>query len=155
MGNQNCTILLVEDNTDDVFLIQRAFRTANLANPIRVIGDGEEAIAYLGGQGRYTDRARYPLPVLLLLDLKLPRRSGLEVLEWRLTQPGLRRLPTVVLTSSRENVDVNRAYDLGANSYLVKPVAFEALMDIVKTLNLYWLILNEPPAVDITGPPGA
>ncbi len=148
MESREYTILLVEDDPDDVFLIQRAFRGANLANPMRVLNDGEEAIAYLEGRGDYADRTRHPLPMLMLLDLKLPRRSGLEVLEWRRTQPGLRRLPTVVLTSSRDHTDVNRAYDLGANSYLVKPVAFEALMDIVKTLNLYWLILNQPPGLE-------
>lgn len=147
MNAKDHTILLVEDDPNDIFLIQRAFRSANLANPIQVLEDGEEAVAYLAGRGRYTDRHQYPLPMLMLLDLKLPRKSGLEVIDWVREQPGLRRLPVVVLTSSRDHADVNRAYDLGANSYLVKPVAFEALLDIVKTLNLYWLILNEPPGL--------
>lgn len=141
------TILLVEDDPNDVLLIQRAFRKSNVGNPIQVVGDGEEAIAYLSGQGPYPDRERYPLPLLLLLDLKLPRKSGFEVLEWLRQQPGLKRLPVVVLTSSAETPDINRAYDLGANSYLVKPVRFEGLLHMVRTLNLYWLIINETPDV--------
>ena len=141
----NYTILLVEDDPNDVFLIQRAFRKANLANPIQVMKDGEAAVQYLSGQEPYADRDRYPLPILMLLDLKLPRRSGLEVLEWLKQQPKLKRLPVVVLTSSREHTDLNRAYDLGANSYLVKPVAFDSLLNMVQTLNQYWLIINESP----------
>ena len=141
----NYTILLVEDDPNDVFLIQRAFRKANLANPVQVMKDGEAAVLYLSGQEPYADRDRYPLPMLMLLDLKLPRRSGLEVLEWLKQQPKLKRLPVVVLTSSREHTDLNRAYDLGANSYLVKPVAFDSLLNMVQTLNQYWLIINESP----------
>jgi CheY-like chemotaxis protein len=141
------TILLVEDDPNDVLLIQRAFRKANLANPIQVMNDGEAAVQYLSGQEPYADRDRYPLPMLMLLDLKLPRRSGLEVLEWLKQQPKLKRLPVVVLTSSREHTDLNRAYDLGANSYLVKPVAFDSLLNMVQTLNQYWLIINERPNI--------
>ena len=139
------SVLLVEDDPDDVALIQRAFRKANIANPLRVVTDGEEAVAYLAGRGEYAERARHPLPVLVLLDLKLPKRSGYEVLAWLRRQEGLRRLPVAVLTSSRQAADVNRAYDLGANAYLQKPVGFEALHELVRTLNLFWLILNEKP----------
>jgi CheY-like chemotaxis protein len=138
-------ILLVEDSPDDALLIQRAFRKANLANPVELVRDGEDAVTYLSGAAPYEDRERFPLPVFMLLDLKLPRRSGLEVLAWVREQPALRRLPVVVLTSSRESVDVNRAYDLGVNSYLTKPVGFEALLEMVKNVNLYWLVLNENP----------
>jgi CheY-like chemotaxis protein len=141
------TILLVEDDPNDVFLIQRAFRRANIVNPVQVVQDGEAAVLYLSSQEPYADRDRYPLPILMLLDLKLPRRSGLEVLEWLRQQPRLKRLPVVVLTSSRENIDVDRAYDLGANSYLVKPVAFDGLLNMVKTLNQYWLLMNEYPKI--------
>lgn len=140
-------ILLVEDNPDDILLIQRAFKRANLVNPLHVIQDGDSAIEYLAGTGSYADREIHPLPTLLLLDLKLPRRSGLEILEWLRQQPMLRRLPVVVLTSSRENVDVNRAYDLNVNSYLVKPVDSDSLQQMVKTLNLYWIVLNETPQI--------
>lgn len=141
------TILLVEDNEDDALLIQRAFRRIGSVHPIRVLPDGEQAVAYLSGQGAYAERASHPLPALMLLDLKLPRRSGFEVLEWLRGEPGLRRLPVVVLTSSQESQDVDRAADLGANSYLVKPVHFDALQEMVRSLRLYWLTLNERPAV--------
>ena len=141
------SILLVEDDPNDVLLIQRAFGKANLDNSIQVVENGEDALAYLAGQGPYADRERYPLPVLILLNLKLPRKSGLEVLAWLRQQPGLKRLPVVVLTGSSETRDINQAYELGANSYLVKPAAFDALLDMVKALNLYWLILNERPDV--------
>jgi len=140
-------ILLVEDSPDDAFLIQRAFRKANLANSVQLVRDGEEAMAYLKGEPPFSDRNEFPLPVLMLLDLKLPRRSGLEVLEWVRQDSTLKRLPVVVLTSSRESVDINRAYDLGVNSYLTKPVGFDALLEMVKSVNLYWLILNEQPEI--------
>ena len=117
-------------------------------NPVQVVDDGDKAVAYLSGQGPYADWDQYPLPVLLLLDLKLPRRSGLEILEWLCRQEGLKRLPVVVLTSSKESADVNRAYDLGANSYLVKPVDFDPLLEMVKTLGLYWVVMNEKPETE-------
>ena len=139
------TILLIEDNQDDVLLIQRAFRRIGAVHPLRVLSDGEQGLAYLAGEGSYADREAHPLPALVLLDLKLPRRSGFEVLEWLRGQPGLRRLPVVVLTSSRESRDVDRAADLGANSHLVKPVHFDALQEMVRALGLYWLTLNERP----------
>ncbi|MBI2951605.1 response regulator, partial [bacterium] len=137
MSVPHAPVLLVEDDPNDVLLIQRAFRKANLLNPVQVVGDGEEAIAYLSGQGVYADRERHPLPILILLDLKLPRKSGHEVLAWLRRQPELKRLPAVVLTSSREAADVNRVYDLGANSYLVKPVAFDDLLKMTQTLHMY------------------
>ena len=145
----NFTILLVEDDADDVLLIQRAFRKAKIANPIQAVRDGDEAVAYLSGAGPYGDRRQFPSPVLILLDLKLPRRSGFEVLEWLRGQPGLKRTPVVVLTSSKETADVNRAYELGANSYLLKPVTFEALQEMMRTISLYWLVFCEIPT-----PPG-
>jgi CheY-like chemotaxis protein len=141
-------ILLVEDNPTDVLLIQRAFRKANLSVPLQVVGDGEAAVQYLSGQEPYGDRSCYPLPLLILLDLKLPRKSGTEVLAWLQQQPVLKRLPVVVLTSSKEYADINNVYDLGANAYMVKPVAFDNLVDIVKTLNMHWLIFNEKPQVE-------
>ena len=139
------TVLLAEDEPNDALLIQRAFRKAGVANATQVVADGDGAIAYLAGTGPYADRDRYPLPALLLLDLKMPRMSGFDVLAWLRAQPGLRRLPVVVLTSSRESTDINRAHELGANSYLVKPVAFESLLEIVRTLSRYWLVLSEKP----------
>jgi CheY-like chemotaxis protein len=138
-------ILLVEDDPNDVLLIRRAFSRAKLLSSLHVVNDGDSAVDYLTGADQYGDRDLHPLPALILLDLKLPRRSGLEVLEWLKQQPELRRLPVVILTSSRENIDVNRAYDLNANSYLVKPIAPDALLEMVKMLDLYWLTLNEKP----------
>jgi CheY-like chemotaxis protein len=141
----NQTVLLVEDSPTDILLIQRAVAQANLACQLAIVRDGDAAIDYLSGVGPYADRQQHPLPVLVLLDLKLPRRSGHEVLEWCRQQAGLRRLPVAVLTSSNHMGDVNRAYDLGANSYLVKPVASGAMLDLVKLLGLYWLVANEKP----------
>ena len=139
------TILLAEDDQNDVMLIKRAFSKSHVINPIACVENGEEAVAYLAGQGEYADRERYPLPFMMLLDLKLPRLSGHEVLKWLREQPGLKRLPVVVLTSSREPSDINRAYETGANSYLVKPVVFEEFSTLLKQLQVYWLMLSEHP----------
>ena len=148
MKTAELTILLVEDNPTDVTLIRRAFDKAKLANPMQVVSDGDRAVDYLAGQGAYTDRRKFPVPILILLDLKLPRRSGLEVLEWLRSQETLKRIPVVMLTSSQHGRDVNAAYDTGVNSYLVKPVQFEGLLQMLKTVNLYWLMLNERPRVN-------
>lgn len=146
-------LLLVEDDPDHVLLIQRAFAKANLVNPLKVVRDGEAAVAYLAGTGEFADRQRYPLPSLVLLDLKLPRKSGLEVLDWIRGHPTLRLLPVVVLTSSDEARDMERAYALGVNSYLLKPVRFEDLLDMVKSIGMYWLILNKSAAVPAPAAP--
>ncbi len=143
-------ILVVEDDPNDVLLIQRAFAKARILNPLRTVSNGDEAVAYLSGEGQFADRETYPFPLLVLLDLKLPRRSGLEVLGWIRGREGLKRLPIVVLTSSKESIDINRAYDLGANSYLVKPVGFDSLLELVKSLEVYWIMLNQNP--DVSGP---
>jgi CheY-like chemotaxis protein len=148
MSPREGVILLAEDDPNDVLLIQRAFQRTHVANPLQVVRDGEEALAYLSGQGVFADRERHPLPVLMLMDLKMPRKSGLEVLEWVRQQPGLKRLPITVLTSSNQSPDINRAYELGANSYLVKPAGFDSLLELVKNLDMYWLILNEKPELD-------
>jgi CheY-like chemotaxis protein len=147
MNESDYLILLAEDNSTDALMIRRAFTKAKLQGALEVADDGDKAVAYLSGQGKFADRVSHPLPVLLLLDLKLPRRSGFEVLAWIRQQAELKRLPVVVLTSSEESTDINRAYDLGANSYLVKPVDFDALLHMVKALGLYWLLLNEDPEV--------
>jgi len=148
MSLREGVILLAEDDPNDVLLIQRAFQRTHLANPVQVVHDGEEALAYLSGQGAFADRERHPLPVLLLMDLKMPRKTGLEVLAWLRQQPGLKRLPVIVLTSSNQSPDINRAYELGANSYLVKPAGFDSLLELVKNLDVYWLILNEKPELN-------
>tara|TARA_R110002072_G_scaffold302999_1_gene490985 strand:- start:2337 stop:2795 length:459 start_codon:yes stop_codon:yes gene_type:complete len=138
-------ILIVEDLQPDARLIARSMKKARIINPLQFVTDGQQAIEYLSGEGNYSDRNTHPLPVLVLLDLKLPKRDGFEVLEWTRQQEGLKRLPIVVLTSSSRSPDVNRAYDLGANSYLVKPVEGDALVDMFRQLDTYWLILNESP----------
>lgn len=142
------TVLLVEDDSNDVLLIRRALRQANLDYlDIQLVTDGDAAIQYLSQAAPYTDIEQYPSPSLVLLDLKLPRRSGLEVLAWLRQQPYLKRLQVVILTASCENPDIEQAYDLGANSYLVKPIHFQDLVDMMTTLHLYWLTLNERPHI--------
>ncbi|MBH8563241.1 response regulator [Nostoc sp. CENA67] len=141
------TILLAEDDSNQVLLIRRALRKANLTQLLQVVSDGEAAIAYLCGEGSYADRKSYPLPILVLLDLKMPRKSGFEVLEWLKQQPELKRLPVIVLTTSTEMHDIQKAYDLGVNSYLVKPVAFNDLTAMIKLLEAYWVNLNQRPFV--------
>lgn len=148
MSLKPCTVLLVEDSHNDILLLQRAHKMAKMNGQLQVVKDGEQAVAYLSGRNSYVDRDQHPLPTLILLDLKLPRKSGFEVLEWLRSQPVLKRLPVVVLTSSAQASDVNRAYELGANSYMVKPVRFDSLVNMLKALDLYWNTLNEKP--DIT-----
>lgn len=140
-------ILLVEDREDDVLLIKKAFEKGGVDNPLQVVRDGEEAMLYLAGEGRYSNRVEYPLPDLVLLDLKLPRFDGFEVLRWIRRQPGFRSLPVVVLTSSEAIPDVNMAYKLGANSFLVKPLDFENAVEMSKVLKTYWLRMNKSPEV--------
>ncbi|RMG67690.1 MAG: response regulator [Nitrospirae bacterium] len=142
---QKKPILLVEDDQNDVMLIKRAFNKCGLINPVYSVSNGEEAVKYLEARPPYDDRGTYPLPVLILLDLKMPRMNGFEFLKWIRSHPDFKKMIVVVLTSSKESPDVNRAYELGANSYLVKPVQFSDLMNLVKELHLYWLILNELP----------
>jgi CheY-like chemotaxis protein len=144
-------VLLVEDDENDVLLMRRAFRQAGLCNRLLVAEDGDEAVAYLSGHGDHADRIRSPLPGLILLDLKLPRRGGLEVLGWLRAQPGIGRIPVVVLTSSREGADVNRAFDLGASGYLVKPVQAAEMAEMVRTLAAFWLAMSELPSVPREG----
>jgi CheY-like chemotaxis protein len=146
MGSNGVTILHVEDDPNDVLLIARAFRKAETAAQLQVVNDGEQALHYLGGTNSYANREQFPLPSLVLLDLKLPRRSGIEVLEWMRTQPILKRIPVVMLTSSRQPVDINRAYDIGVNAYLVKPVNFDGLVEMLKTVDQFWLRVNERPS---------
>jgi DNA-binding response OmpR family regulator len=149
MTSNSIPILLIEDSLNDVQLVQRAFRKANVSAALQIFNDGDTAVEYLSGEGQYCDRAQYPIPTFILLDLKLPRRSGSEVLSWLRQQSYLRRIPVVVLTASREDRDVNQLYDLGVNAYMVKPVMFNDLVEIIHTLNLHWLILNEKPQINL------
>ena len=147
MATTSEMILLVEDSEDDIVLVRRAFKKCRIANPVHVVTNGESAIEYLAGQSHYADRTHHPLPLLILLDLKLPKKSGLEVLGWIRQQNVLKRIPVVILTSSAQATDVNQAYELGANSYLVKPVQFDHLQRLIERLDIYWLRTNVAPDV--------
>ena len=137
--------LLVEDNEDHVLLFKRSFSKSNVLNPLQVVRNGYEAICYLDGSGRYRNREEFPLPALVLLDLKMPGIDGFEVLTWIRQQPSFKALRVIVLTSSDEIRDVNRAYQLGANSFLVKPMDLEDLNRLTQSISGYWLWLDRAP----------
>ena len=141
------TILLVDDSENDLTLMNIAFRKAGLNSPLQVVHNGEEAIAYLAGEGRYTDRNKFPLPAVMLLDLNMPMKDGFDVLAWLRKQSGLKRLSIIVLTSSLRPKDVERAFELGAHSYLVKPAALEDLVAMIRCLR-DWLKLNHFPPLN-------
>jgi CheY-like chemotaxis protein len=140
-------ILLVEDNKNDVELTLTALAENNLANEVDVVRDGAEALDYLYRRGAFSERPQGP-PAVVMLDLKMPRVDGMEVLRTVRADPSLKRLPVVVLTSSREEGDLIESYNTGANAYVVKPVDFKQFMEAVKHLGIFWALINEPP------PPG-
>jgi CheY-like chemotaxis protein len=140
-------ILLAEDDEDDILLFRTACREAGITNPLHVVRDGEEAIAYLKGVGRYSCRVEFPLPSLLLLDLKMPQTNGFEVLQWIRSEPELRALRVVVLTSSDEPRDIEEACHLRANSFLVKPKDFGNFVNLFESLHSYWLRHDQPPEI--------
>jgi len=139
-------ILVVEDNPYDLEMTLRGLNTAHLANHVHVVRDGEEALEFIFCEGRYADRPIAALPKVVLLDLKLPKVDGLEVLARMKADPRTKAVPVVMLTSSQEQVDLVRSYALGVNSYIVKPVNFESFVKAVQELGFYWLLLNQPPA---------
>ena len=139
--------LLVEDNPDHVLLLQRAFKRAKILNPLQVVRSGEEAIEYLAGKGKYSNRAEFPPPALVLLDLKMPGIDGFDLLRWIRHEQGMAGLRVVVLTTSDDARDVDRAYKLGANSFLVKPTDFDRFVEISQALNGYWVWLDESPGL--------
>ena len=140
-------ILLAEDNETDALLLKRAFEKADVDTPLTVVRDGQEAVSYLRGEKQFSNRQEHPFPILMLLDLKMPLMDGFDVLSWLKDQPELKRLLVVVLTSSNLQADIDRAYDLGANSYLVKPTGFDRLIDLTKRLESYWLQANQMPVL--------
>jgi CheY-like chemotaxis protein len=142
VSRENAVILIAEDRADDVMLIRRAFSAAKVNNPVMVVRDGEEAMAYLEGFEKYADRQTFPLPDLMLLDLKMPKMDGFDVLRAIRSRPQLRHLRVIVLTSSEDLADVNKAYELGASSFLVKPLEFDNFADLMRTLNYFWLKRN-------------
>ena len=152
--SDRAVILLVEDEDNDVVLIRKAFEKGQILNPLFVVRTGEEAMAYLAGDGKYRNRAEYPLPDLMLLDIKMPGLDGFEVLRWVRAQTGFSSLLIVMLTSSDRVYDVNQAYKLGANSFLVKPLDFENYIQTCHVLKQYWLNMNKrPEAVRTAGVP--
>jgi two-component system, response regulator len=147
MSDADKVVLLVEDNPDDVKLTLRAFKRSHVSNPIAVARDGIEALDFLFARGDYSERVGAPLPILIILDLKLPKLDGLAVLKAIRADERTRLLPVVILTSSKEEQDLFAGYSLGANSYVRKPVDFTEFLEAVKVLGMYWLMMNQgPPA---------
>ena len=138
-------ILYADDDDNDVFFLKRAFAEAGITNPIEAVTDGLQAIHYLAGEGKFSDRARYPLPCLIMLDIQLPRKSGMEVLQWLRQVSGLPCLPVIMLSSSARRDDINNAYHLGANSFIVKPPGIEKRAELAKMIKGYWLEFNQSP----------
>lgn len=138
----NHTILLVEDNEDDAFFMKQALKDAGVLNPVEQVEDGHQAIEYLSATGAFSSRTRAEPPMVVFLDLKLPYRSGHEVLQWIRQQTDLQKLVVIVLTSSNEQVDIKRSYQLGANSYVVKPPTVQQLLDLAEAFKLWWLRQN-------------
>ena len=138
-------ILLVEDNNDDANLIARGFERAGVQNAVRRLRDGDEAVAYLAGIGAYADRTQNPLPAVILLDLNMPKFNGYQLMVWLRTQAEVKRIPVVVLTESEDTASINRAYDAGANSYLVKPGETGDINRVVQLVQSYWMELNRNP----------
>ncbi len=151
--NNEAFILLVDDNRMDIELALDAFHEARLINRIETASSGREALDYLFGRGDYGDRKRYPLPNLILLDLKMPGIDGFDVLKQIKTAPLIKRIPVVILTSSREEGDRALSYDIGANSYLVKPVSFSGFIEVIKQIENYWLSLNIGPPLGAISKP--
>ncbi|WP_224982315.1 response regulator [Geomonas agri] len=145
MSYVNHTILVVDNDQDQAHFTKLALQRVGVITPVQSARDGEEAIGYLSGRGTFQDRECYPMPVLMLLDLKLPHISGVGLLSWLREQPALKRLPVVVLTTQVPPVDLNRAYELGCNSFLFKPNSFNALLVMMQNLVQYWLGLNVAP----------
>lgn len=141
--NPNATILLVEDDPNDVFLMKRAMKNAQIVNPLKVVGDGQEAINYLSGVDKFADRVQFPIPSLIFLDLKLPYKSGFEVLSWIRGQRALDLTLVMVLTSSSEERDIAQCYRLGARTFLVKPPNSGMLLELMLSLKDYWMKHNE------------
>ena len=139
------TVLLAEDNKDDLLLMTHAWRKTT-DDPLQTVKNGQEAIDYLSGEGRFADRAKYPVPCLIILDLKMPRRTGLEVLEWMRAHAMYRTIPVIVFTSSAQPDDIDRAYRLGANAFVVKPASVQKRTEFARLLKEFWLEHNHPPS---------
>ena len=139
------SILLAEDDENDVFFLKHAFKEAKLRNPLHVARDGQEAIEYLAGEGKDVNNSKCPVPCLLILDLKMPRKTGMDVLEWKRQHPVLHCVPVIVLSSSAHRYDIERAYRLGANAFIVKPPSVETRVNLARVIKSFWLEFNNPP----------
>lgn len=139
------TILYVEDDENDALFLRHAWKKAGLGNPLQIVENGEQALHYLGGEGEFADRARFPMPILILLDLKLPKVSGFEVLKWIRKQPPVQTLPVIIFTSSNQLSDVHWAYKLGANAYVIKPASSDGLVAVTTSLKEFWITRAEIP----------
>src|SRR5260370_30069723 len=137
-NNDQFTVLLVEDDLNDIFLVKRAFKKARIPNPLQVVTDGVEAVRYLQGEGRFADRHSHPLPRLIVMDIKMPRKTGFEVLELIKKDGVLKRIPVIIVSSSDETADINKAYELGANASMVKPTHFRAVETLFQSITHYW-----------------
>jgi DNA-binding response OmpR family regulator len=138
-------LLQVEDTENDVILLQHAFQQADIQWPLRSVLDGQEAMDYLSGIGKYADRQKFPIPALVLLDLKLPRVMGLELLQWIRKESQIKTLPVIVLTSSGQRKDVDNAYNAGANAFVIKPSGMAELIELLKAFKVFWLRYTESP----------
>jgi CheY-like chemotaxis protein len=136
-------VLQVDDDPSDALLLKQACRRAEVSFQLKTVSDGESAVAYLSGTGSFEDRANHPLPTLVLLDLKMPRMNGFDVLGWVRSHPVFKTMPVVVFTASNQEGDIRRAYEIGANSYLVKPVGIHTLVDMLMIIDKYWLGMNQ------------
>ncbi len=145
MNSNEIEILFVEDNPDDAELTLKALKKNKIANKVFLVGDGEEALDFIFAKGKFTGRNTEQNPKLILLDLKLPKIGGIEVLREIKANEKTKNIPVVVLTSSKEEMDIEKCYTLGVNSYIVKPIAFDRFMKVISDLGMYWLILNQPP----------
>jgi len=150
MKKYHATIMVVEDDANDQFLIEHALRKVGVTDPIQIVGDGEEAIAYMMGEGKYADRKQFAYPTFIITDLKMPRADGFAVLEFLKTNPEWRVIPTVVLSASSDLDDIKKSYMLGASSYHVKPLRPEDLRKQLEIINAYWMTC-QVPEVDLTG----
>jgi CheY-like chemotaxis protein len=150
MVKNSFPVLLVEDDLNDIFLVKRAFKIAQIENPLQIVTDGQEAINYLKGDGKYANRETYPLPKLLVMDIKMPRRTGFEVLQWVKGNGGpMRRIPIVIVSSSSNPSDINRAYELGANAYMVKPMDYRAVEHLFNAITQYWGLECAKPELEM------
>lgn len=142
---EKSTILLVDNNPSSELLLQEVMNGSSIAQPIQSVRNGEEAIHYLEGKGRFHDREVYPFPRVLILDLKMPKISGFELLKWVRSHANWRRLPVIIFTCSQDRRDMTKAYDLGANSYLLKPSKWDDLVATLRTIQTYWTLFSEKP----------